>query len=158
RIRRGSLFYNQRDGKGTSMMRASSVAWFLLAAISLPLTAQKPIINPGGIVNAASFQPWDQPGHILAPGSIAAIFGQHFATETVEATSVSLPTVLGGTSVIVNGSPAPLFFVSPSQINFQVPSSAKQSQTVVVTTLAGTSDPVTTDGYVAAIGTSFALF
>ena len=73
------------------MMRDSSVACFLLAAISLPLPAQKPIINPSGIVNAASYQPWDQPGHLLAPGSIAVIFGQNLATGTVVATSVPLP-------------------------------------------------------------------
>jgi uncharacterized protein (TIGR03437 family) len=128
----------------------------------LPLSAQKPVINPNGILNAASFQPWGQPGHLLAPGSIASIFGQNLATETAVATSVPLPTSLGGTSVIVNGLLAPLFFVSPGQINFQVPHSGSGSgqpgQTVFVTTPAGTSDPVTTDQPYGATLSNFALF
>jgi uncharacterized protein (TIGR03437 family) len=34
---------------------------------------------------------------------------------------VPLPRTLGGVQVLVNGRPAPLFYVSPTQINFQLP-------------------------------------
>ncbi len=140
------------------MRRVSSAACIFLGAIATPVAAQKPVINPGGIVNAASYQSWDQPGHVLAPGSIASVFGQGLATETAAATSVPLPTRLGGTSLTVNGAPARLFFVSPDQINFQVPSGGSQTQTVIVTTSKGSSDPVTTDPYGAGLLTNFALF
>lgn len=57
----------------------------------------------------------------LAPGSIAAAFGQRLATATETAGTIPLPTTLAGTTVRVNGEPAPLFFVSPGQVNFLIP-------------------------------------
>jgi uncharacterized protein (TIGR03437 family) len=59
----------------------------------------------------------------LAPGEITALFGNGLtAGGTEAATSQPLPTTLAGTRVLINGAPAPLFFASPRQINFQVPS------------------------------------
>ena len=57
----------------------------------------------------------------IAPDSIAAVFGTALATRTVGLSTPTLPTTLDGTTVYVNGIPAPLFFVSPGQINFQIP-------------------------------------
>jgi uncharacterized protein (TIGR03437 family) len=57
----------------------------------------------------------------LASGEIAALFGNGLANGTAVATSQPLPTTLAGTQVLVNSVPAPLFFASPTQINFQVP-------------------------------------
>jgi uncharacterized protein (TIGR03437 family) len=70
------------------------------------------------VVSAASYQ------QNVAPNSLATIFGQNLALST--ATGVpdqngSWPTILGGTSVSVNGEIAGLLFVSPSAINFQMP-------------------------------------
>jgi uncharacterized protein (TIGR03437 family) len=65
--------------------------------------------------SAASFK------STLAPGEIAALFGGGLSGSTAIATSQPLPTTLANTQVRVNGAPAPLFFVSPNQINFQVP-------------------------------------
>ena len=72
-------------------------------------------------VSAASFT-----GGILASESIAAAFGTALATTTESATTVPLPTTLAGATVKVRDSQniersAPLFFVSPGQINFQIP-------------------------------------
>ncbi len=72
-------------------------------------------------VSAASFR-----GEQLATESIAAAFGSGFATTTQSATTVPLPTTLAGTTVKVKDSTgaersAPLFFVSPAQINFLIP-------------------------------------
>jgi uncharacterized protein (TIGR03437 family) len=78
---------------------------------------QMPVINTAGTVNAASFAP-DQP---VAAGSLVAIFGTSFAAATALADSVPLSTTLGVTSVTFNGVPAPLDFVTPGQINAQVP-------------------------------------
>ncbi len=63
----------------------------------------------------------------LAPESIVAAFGTNLATSTVTAPGTPLPTTLAGVSVKVKDSAnteqsAPLFFVSPGQINYQVPS------------------------------------
>ena len=49
------------------------------------------------------------------------IFGRKLSASTMQALVYPLPTMLGATMVIVNGVPAPLYYVSPSQINFQMP-------------------------------------
>src|SRR5262249_34599965 len=63
----------------------------------------------------------------LAPGSIATIYVQTGVTVPVQAGS-SLPTILGGLSLSVGSGSAsvlaPLLYVSPTQINFQVPNLA----------------------------------
>jgi uncharacterized protein (TIGR03437 family) len=61
----------------------------------------------------------------FAPGMLASIFAfpnSQFGAETVTATTVPLPTTLGGVQVLVGGVAAPLIYSSPGQINFQVPS------------------------------------
>ena len=59
----------------------------------------------------------------LPVGTIAAVFGQGFSDQTwlAESADPSLPTELGGVRVYVNGVVAPLFTVTPEQINFLVP-------------------------------------
>ena len=74
-----------------------------------------PGISGGGIVDAAQFQA------VVARGGIGSIFGSELADDIVIAGDVPLPFELGGARVRVDGWEAPLFFVSPSQINFQVP-------------------------------------
>ncbi len=62
----------------------------------------------------------------LAAESIAAAFGENLANGTASATSLPLPTTLGGVTLKVKDTAgverdAPLFFVSPGQINYQIP-------------------------------------
>jgi uncharacterized protein (TIGR03437 family) len=75
-----------------------------------------PIVNPSGSVNAASFA--SQP---IVAGSVVSVFGTNLASGVVTASGLPLPTALGGISVRMNGVAVPLFFVSPLQINLQVP-------------------------------------
>jgi uncharacterized protein (TIGR03437 family) len=57
----------------------------------------------------------------IAPGGYVAIFGSGFGSSNMTASSVPLPATLGGVSVDVSGMPVPLLFVSPGQINGQLP-------------------------------------
>jgi uncharacterized protein (TIGR03437 family) len=59
----------------------------------------------------------------VAPGTIVALNGTNLASQTVSAdlTQPTLPTTLGGVQVYFNGIPAPLTFVSPTQIQAQIP-------------------------------------
>jgi len=109
-----------------------------LARLTLPIfvglfvqgaSAQIPQINLGGIVNGASFAT----GVAVAPGSIASAFGSTFGSSG------------SGVTLRMNGIVAPLFAVTPGQINFQVPwELAGQSQASVTVTVGGiTSSPVT---------------
>jgi uncharacterized protein (TIGR03437 family) len=72
-------------------------------------------------VSAASFD-----GASLAAESIVSAFGANLATATQAATTTPLPTTLSGTTIRIRDSAnverdAPLFFVSPAQVNFLIP-------------------------------------
>ena len=61
-------------------------------------------------------------GNILAPGSLASLYGTNLAGATVLAdVAPPWPLRLGGSSMTIGGANVPLFYVSPGQINFQVP-------------------------------------
>lgn len=127
-----------------------------LLAVLAPAWAQLPAINPGGVVNAASYTtgiaelsgsyPRTGGGPALTSGSLASIFGANLAAVTLSG-EAPFPRQLGGTSVSVDGIAAPLLFVSPNQINFQIPSpndttpGASSAQGIVVATAAGQSAP-----------------
>ncbi len=84
-----------------------------------------PVFTSASIVNGASFQAG------VAPGSIVSIFGSNLATATTVAATLPLPASLGGTKVTLNGTPLPLFFVSPAQVNAQLPFSASSGPLVI---------------------------
>jgi uncharacterized protein (TIGR03437 family) len=78
----------------------------------------------------------------LAPESIGALFGTGLASGTVAASTTPLPTTLGNAQVQVKDSAgatrsAPLFFVSPTQINFQIPASTATGAATVNVLLNG---------------------
>jgi len=78
-----------------------------------------PVIFPRGVVDAASF------GSAVTPGGLASVFGTGLASSTdvdlFDPLSGGFVQSSYGTQVLVNGRPAPLTYVSPSQINFQIP-------------------------------------
>ena len=78
-----------------------------------------PTLNVNGTLNAFAIAA--EPGVPIAPGSIVQIYGSGLAGQTVAATALPLMTNLGGTSVIIGGIAAPLYFVSAGQVNAQVP-------------------------------------
>jgi uncharacterized protein (TIGR03437 family) len=78
--------------------------------------ATAPYIAPAGVVNAAS----NMPGPI-GPGSIMSIYGQNLAPSLVVGPVSPLAQTLGGLTVTVGNYLLPLLFVSPQQINAQVP-------------------------------------
>jgi uncharacterized protein (TIGR03437 family) len=102
------------------------------------------IVNPNApaaslaSVSAASYR-----GNPLAPELITAAFGTDLAAVTQVSNATPLPNNLGGTQVIVRDSAgtdraAPLFFVSPTQVNYQVPpNTASGNATVTITSWSG---------------------
>jgi uncharacterized protein (TIGR03437 family) len=69
----------------------------------------------GGLSNAASFK------GVFAPGMILSVFGSQLAPSTSSAASVPLPITMAGVAVTVNGVAAPLYYISPGQLNLQIP-------------------------------------
>lgn len=107
---------------------------FLIRKVSFAI---RPAISPGGIVNAASFLPAPVP---LAPGVLISIFGINFATGLTQASELPLPTEMDGTSVSINGVRIPIVFVSPNQINAQLPYDLREGEAKIrVATAQGAS-------------------
>jgi uncharacterized protein (TIGR03437 family) len=109
--------------------------WCLVfCLILLTLPASRPAIAQSQstaftVVNAASY------GTTIAPDSLATIFGSNLSLATASAALDSngqLPTVLGQTSVAINGIAASLLFVSPGQINLVVPDGLTAGTATVV--------------------------
>lgn len=119
----------------SSLRRFAAVLAALFFAFGAAVQAQSPAprINPGGVTEAAQFL------QMVAPGSIATLFGQELAGEVLEAESIPLPLELGGVRVEVNGVPAPLYFVSSGQINFQIPFETELGEARVVVIRDGVS-------------------
>lgn len=95
-----------------------------------------------GVVNAANFASGP-----VAPGSIAAVFGNFQLLGPASAAGVPLPTALGGLSILVQ-SPivisvdAPMFYASAGQANIQIPwEVADEPQVSVLASLNGEGGP-----------------
>lgn len=86
------------------------------------------------VVNGASFLSYK----LLAPNTVASIFpakngsATQFGPNTAIFSTVPVPMILGDIQVTVNGTPSALFYVSPGQINFVIPSNAPISGTAEV--------------------------
>ncbi len=90
-----------------------------------------PSINAGGVVPVYSTSP------IVQSGEWVSVFGTNLAAKTISWKG-DFPTTLGSTSVTVGGRPAFLWYVSPGQINMQVPDGLTTgAASVVVTTASG---------------------
>jgi uncharacterized protein (TIGR03437 family) len=107
-----------------------------------PTGGTLPAINAKGVVSAGAFGAFTS----VAPGSWVEIYGTSLAATTrmwdtkTDFKSLVAPTSLDGTSVKIGGQDAFISYVSPGQVNAQVPSGvAPGTQLMTVTTLAGTS-------------------
>lgn len=104
----------------------------------------------------------------VAPGSIVSIFQSpatspnRFGKTTVNfnslANPIPLPTVLGDTQVLVNLVPAPLFYVSPTQINLPLPSNLPSSGTVDIRVVSQSTGQIYGDADLALTPVSPGLF
>ncbi len=102
-------------------------------------TGSAPVIAPGGIVNAAT-----SASAPVSPGSLVSLYGTNLSSGISAAAVTPLPTTLGGTTVTVNGTAVPLVYVSPGQINFQLPyETPVGTASAIVTAGCGASTAVT---------------
>jgi uncharacterized protein (TIGR03437 family) len=76
-------------------------------------------LNPIGVVNAAS---WDPVTASVAPGELITLFGTNLsASPQANIGGQPFGTALGGTQVLVNNAPAPIYYVSPTQVSAIIP-------------------------------------
>ena len=116
----GGVIKTKRPGLKNVLIRT------LYGFALFPVLAMAAVPTIQSVTDSAGYGPR------VAPGSIASLFGTGLASGIVQASGFPLTTTLGGSSVSVAGVPAPLFYVSPGQINFQVPSSTASGDVGVV--------------------------
>ncbi len=120
-----------------------------VAKLGLNAPPPAPAITPGGIV------PVDSAAGAIQPGEWASIYGTNLAS-VVTAQTGGFPQSLGGARVTIDGKPAYLSYVSPGQINLQVPDDTNTGTvSVVVTTESGSASA---DVTLADVAPSFLLF
>ncbi len=137
------------------LVRTGFLAAVLVLGGAALAVAQVPVIDATRKAeNGASFVQ----GQAVAPGSLVTIFGSNFASAFAQFDTIPLSNTLAGLSVTVNNIPAPVVNVVPKsfnsaltadQVSVQLPwaalpaGTATGSASLVVTTAAGASAPVT---------------
>jgi uncharacterized protein (TIGR03437 family) len=86
------------------------------------------------VVNAGDFS------QAMAPGGLISVFGSQLSPVNMATNQLPLPTALGDSCLTVNGTPVPMLFVSPQQINAQLPYNAAGDETLVLYTPGGVSN------------------
>ena len=95
-----------------------------------------PYIAPTGVQNGAGSTP--QPG--VAPGSVISIFGSNLASAVVTGPDSPLAQTLSATVVQAAGRMLPLFFVSPGQINAELPADFAEGPATLTVSAHGLPD------------------
>ncbi len=102
------------------------------ASVTIPieldvLTPGPPVAYYQGVLDNALFTVGDP----LAPGGIVALFGEQLSDSITQAQSLPLGDSLGSASVTVNGTPAPIYYASPGQLNLVIPYETSPGAAVV---------------------------
>jgi uncharacterized protein (TIGR03437 family) len=104
----------------------TALAWNYDASVASPRLER--------IVNAADLTA------PVAPGGLITVLGRDLSVTNLATREMPLPTALGESCLTVNGVAVPMLFVSPSQINAQLPFQTDGNVTVILRTPGGISD------------------
>ncbi len=96
--------------KGTD---ANGNSW--TQTLSVPFDGPQAQLVVGGASNAASGR------QSYAPGMLLSVYGTALGNFVQSAGTIPLPQYLAGFEALVNGVTAPLYYVSPNQVNIQIP-------------------------------------
>lgn len=86
------------------------------------------------VVNAGNF------ASDVAPGGLISVFGTNLSPLNMASSEIPLPTALANSCLSVNGLPVPILFVSPTQVNAQMPFQAIGDVTLILRTPGGISN------------------
>ncbi len=95
-----------------------------------------PFIAPTGIMSAAGATP----DGTMSPGSVISIYGNSLAPALQVATGNPLPQTLGNVTVTIGNYLLPLLFVSPGQINAQLPNELADGNYTLTVSQTGQAD------------------
>jgi len=151
------------SNKGGSVSRATRMAEapLLTSGSSVFTRTLAPLANRTGIINltvsgftvlAWNYDASVAPPHIdnivnaadftanIAPGGLITVFGEQLSPVNLATKEVPLPTALADSCLTVNGLPVPVLFVSPGQVNAQMPFEMIGDVTMILRTPGGVSD------------------
>jgi hypothetical protein len=125
------------DGTTAYIVTTSGLS---VVALTKTDTSTRPVVPNGvrGVLNSIDGT------QNIKPGSFVTISGRNLAG-TGTADQIPLPSVMGGSCVVLNDVPLPLLSVSPTQINAQVPDELRPGLYVFQVrslSLAQQSDPI----------------
>ncbi len=86
------------------------------------------------VVNAGSG------GSDIAPGGLISVYGSQLSPVNMVSSEIPLPTALANSCLSINGLPVPILYVSPNQVNAQMPFQAIGDVTLILRTPGGQSD------------------
>ena len=115
----------QIDDKDVGVLRSTCQSTCLPGGHTIPVT---------GIANAASFV-----ANSVSPGALFSIFTSGLSVPVVSTKTVPFPNSLGGVTVQVGGIGIPLLYVSPTQINAQMPYEVAPGPTTLSVIVNGSS-------------------
>ncbi|MBZ5725782.1 MAG: hypothetical protein LAP87_12380 [Acidobacteriia bacterium] len=95
-----------------------------------------PYIAPAGVSNAAGVTPQAA----VAPGSVVSLYGASLASDTATGPDSPLAQTLVGATVRIGDRLLPLYFVSPVQINFELPADIPEGPQTLLVSALGLSD------------------
>jgi uncharacterized protein (TIGR03437 family) len=136
---------------GTHWVRvdmANPIRWFwrlhahsllLLTLISISTVQAQPVVNTGGVLNAASYAITGLQNSDIAQGSMFVVFGQRLGPAALQqAQSFPLPTQLAGTSIRVTGggvsADAIMIYTSAGQVAAILPSRIPPGEATITLT------------------------
>jgi len=113
----------QASAAGLSAGAYNATVWIYAPSavppvIAIPVTlvvGSSSTVAITGLQNAFSYQ------GVFAPGMSMSVYGTNLAPGTQAASKLPLPLTMQGITASVNGVSAPLYYVSPGQLNIQVP-------------------------------------
>jgi uncharacterized protein (TIGR03437 family) len=133
----------------------------LLGSSTSPFTRTiAPLANQSGIANltvsGVTILPWNYDaavappqissvlnaadgGSDIAPGGLISVYGTQLSPVNMATAELPLPTALANSCLSVNGLPVPVLFVSPNQVNAQMPFQAIGNVTLILRTPGGQS-------------------
>ncbi len=109
-----------------------TVSGFTVLAPNYDASVAPPQIS--SVVNAADFNT------TIAPGGLITVFGNQLSPVNMATAEMPLPTALADSCLTVNGLPMPILFVSPTQVNAQIPFQTVGNVTLILRTPGGTSN------------------
>src|ERR1700722_6910344 len=117
---------NQSAIANLTVSGVTILPWNYDAAVAPP--------NITSVVNAGSS------GTDIAPGGLISVFGTQLSPVNMASSEIPLPTALANSCLSVNGLPVPILYVSPDQVNAQMPFQAIGDVTLILRTPGGQSN------------------